>query len=46
MPILADKDVVNIPVSWNVERTAQYVGILAGITAILLSINTLEKSNR
>ncbi len=46
MPQLADKDVVTIPVSWNIERTAQYIAIIAGITAILLSVNTLEKTYR
>ncbi len=45
LPPLVDKDIINIPVSYAVEKTAQYVGIAAGFAAVILSIMSIHNNN-
>lgn len=45
MMLVADRDIINIPVSYDLERTATYIGVIAGMTGIILSAIAIRNSN-
>lgn len=45
LPGLNDGDIIRIPISLTLEKTAQYIGIIGGTAAIILSIISIHNAN-
>lgn len=46
LPVLVDRDVIFIPVARNLERTLQYIGLVSGFLAIILSSIAIRDSTK
>ncbi len=45
LPALNDGDIIRIPISRSLEKTAQYIGIISGSAAVILSIIAIRNAN-